>query len=76
MLRSYFLSYRVRVYSYSHLLIIIIKAILCIVTVAVACVFTVIFYLWLHWITAKRTHPFAPAKQTKIESNLVSYLVK
>lgn len=50
-------------YSYSHLLVTVIEAILCIVAVAVACVFTVIFHLWLHWITAKRAHPFSPAKQ-------------
>lgn len=51
------------IYSYSHLLVTVIEAILCIVAVAVACVFTVIFHLWLHWITAKRAHPFSPAKQ-------------
>lgn len=51
------------IYSYSHLLVIVIKAILCITAVTIASVFTVIFYLWLHWITAKRAHPFSPAKQ-------------
>lgn len=51
------------IYSYSHLLVKVIKAILRIIALAVACVFTVIFYLRLHWITAKRAHPLSPAKQ-------------
>lgn len=51
------------IHNYSYLLVIVIKAMFCITAVAVACVFTVIFYLRLHWITAKRAHPFSPVKQ-------------
>lgn len=52
-----------KIYNYSHLLVTVIKATLRITAVAVACVFTVIFYLWFHWITAKCAHPFSPTKQ-------------
>lgn len=66
------------VYNDSYLLVTVTKAILCIVAVAVACVFTVIFHLWLHWITAKRAHPFSPAKQEskKLLGNFFPNLVK
>lgn len=65
-------------YNDSHLLVTVTQATLCIVAVAVARVLTVILHLWLGGVTAKRAHPFPPAKQEtkKLMGNFLHTLVK